>query len=84
MEKTINFDGYNVAAIKKRYANGDCLCDIRQEVVSEATETTEASVQVVKQDKDIVFVADKLPFELTAEDIDILNPKPTKNEQVLH
>lgn len=83
MEKKIEFDGYNVAVIKKRYANGDCLCDLRQEVVSEATETTEASVQVVKQDKDIVFLADKLPFELTAEDIEVLNPKQVENQPTL-
>ncbi len=83
MEKTISFDGYNVAVIKKRYANGDCLCDLRQEVVSESTETTDASIQVVKQDKDIVFMADKLPFELTAEDIEVLNPKAVESQPTI-
>ena len=80
MEKQIEFDGYNVAVIKKRYQNGDCLCDLRQEVKTEKTETTDESIQVVKSDKDIVFLSGNLPFELTAEDIEALNPKPVENQ----
>lgn len=74
MEKLIEFDGYTVAVIKKMYANGDCLCDVRQEVKTEKTDTTDESIQIVKSDTDIVF-SKPYPFELTAEDLEMLNPK---------
>ena len=75
MEKTINFDGYTVAVIKKHYPNGDCLCDIRQEIKTEKTDIAEESVQIIKQDTDIVF-SYPWPFELTEEDFQELNPTP--------
>lgn len=64
MEKQIEFDGYTVAVIKKRYPNGDCLCDL---------------IGDEKSDTNIVFKADNLPFELTPEEIEFLNPKYTPN-----
>jgi len=79
MEKTINFDGYTVCVIKKRYPNGDCLCDLRSELKTEKTDTTDASIQILKTDKDIVFTADNLPFTLTALQIEKLNPTPVIN-----
>ena len=83
MEKTIAFDGYTVAVIKKSYPNGDCLCDIRQELKTEKTDTTDASIQILKTDKDIIFTADKLPFKLTEKQIEFLNPKPTEMKTVM-
>lgn len=74
MKKTINFNGYNVAEIVKRYSSGDCLCNISQVVKTEKTDTTDASEQTVKSDTNIIFMADKLPFELTEKDIAILTP----------
>lgn len=76
MEKTINFDGYNVAVIKKRYPNGDCLCDLAQVVKTEKTDITDASEQILKSDTNIIFTADNLPFTLTALQIEKLNPTP--------
>jgi hypothetical protein len=73
MEKKITFDGYNVVIIKKLYPNGDCLCDLRAEVV------TDESVQITKQDTDIIF-SKPYPFTLTKSDINILTPKQNENK----
>ena len=75
MKKTIDFNGYNVAEIVKRYPNGDCLCNVYEVVKTEKTDTTDASEQIVKSDTNIVFIADSLPFELTESDIELLMPK---------
>jgi len=77
MKKTIDFNGYNVAEIMKRYPNGDCLCNISQVVKVEATDATDASEQIIKSDTNIVFKADKLPFKLSAKEIEKLNPTPS-------
>jgi len=82
MKKTIDFNGYNVAEIVKRYPNGDCLCNIAEVVKTEATDTTDASEQVIKSDTNIVFTADQLPFTLTVEEIEGLNPTPVSNTDI--
>jgi len=79
MKKTIDFNGYNVAEIVKRYPNGDCLCNIAQVVKTEKTDTTDASEQIVKYDTNIVFLCGHLPFTLTDDDILELTPKEPEN-----
>jgi len=68
MKKTINFNGYNVAEIVKRYPNGDCICNV-YEVVK-----TDESEKIIKSDTNIVFTAGNLPFRLTTKDREELNP----------
>lgn len=82
MKKTINFNGYNQAEIVKRYPNGDCLCNVLEVVKTEKTDTTDASEQIIKSDTNIIFTADKLPFTLTALQIEKLNPTP-KNVDII-
>lgn len=68
MKKTIDFNGYNVAEIVKRYPNGDCLCNVYAVVKKDKFD------QIIKYDTNIVFTGDNLPFDLTEEEIISLKP----------
>ena len=79
MNKLIEILGYNQVTIKKRYANGDCLCDVQLIETTEATETTEAVEVVVKSDTDIILTYEQL--ELMDEEIEDLNPTKVMQDE---
>lgn len=69
MNKQIDLLGYNQVTIKKRYVNGDCLCDVELVETIEEVETVKAS------DTNLIFTSKQLA--LTDEEIDVLNTVPT-------
>lgn len=62
--KTIDFDGYNKAEIITVLENGDVLCNVSAEDENGA---------VTKHDRNILFFAESLPFEITNEELEQLN-----------
>ena len=74
MEKVINIEGFNKAIIKKLYDNDSVLCDLIEEQVVEATDTTEGQITEVRRESNISFDKGDYPFVLTDEDILELRP----------
>jgi len=71
MEKIIDFDGYNVAIIKKLYENGNCLCDLQ---------FVDENGALGKNDTDLLFWGDGYwPFELSKEEFEELCSEPNIN-----
>ena len=64
MIKEINHDGFNQAVITHYHEGGECICTL-QEVVDEV---------VVRECQDIVL-KDGVHFNLTEEELNILNPQ---------
>ena len=71
MEKIIDFQGFNVAVVKRLYDNDSTLCDLIQKEVDENGEITDS---VVKYESDFIFHKDNSPFVLTDEDVLELRP----------
>lgn len=59
MEKAVQFDGYNMASVKKINPDGSVTCDLK----------TTLNGLVVKEDRDISFDYGHWPFDLTPEEI---------------
>ena len=74
MEKTIDFQGFNKAIVKRLYDNDSVLCDLIEEQVVEATDTTEGQINEVRRESNISFDKGDYPFVLTDEDILELRP----------
>lgn len=79
MEKVINIEGFNKAIIKKLYDNDSVLCDLVEEQVVDATDSTEGQVNEVRRESNISFDKGDYPFVLT--DADILELRPPIVEQ---
>lgn len=62
--KDISFDGYNKAEIITVLENGDVLCNVSAE---------NENGTVTKHDRNILFFAESLPFEITNEELELLN-----------
>ena len=69
MEKTIDFQGFNKAIVKRLYDNDSVLCDLIEEQVVEATDTTEGQINEVRREDNISFDKGDYPFVLTDADI---------------
>lgn len=79
MEKQIDFQGFNKAVIKKLYDNDSVLCNLIEEQVVEATDTTEGQITEVRRESNISFDKGDYPFVLT--DADILELRPPAVEE---
>ena len=74
IEKQIDWDGYNIAEIISINDADEPLCNLKKVGENGA---------VIKQDSNISFPADNMPFELTAEEIEeIKNPATDTNSAV--
>lgn len=82
MEKVINIEGFNKAIIKKLYDNDSVLCDLIEEQVAEATETTEGQITEVRRESNISFDKGDYPFVLTDEDILELRPPVVEKPEI--
>lgn len=80
---TKSVGNFTHADVLKLYANGTVDCDML--IIMQQTDQETKVVTEVEQyrEKGTSFLPE-YPFELTDEDIDILTPKPTQNEQILH
>jgi len=67
VKKEIDWDGYNEATVKKIDKDGSILCDLRHIELKDEEEI------VSKSDINISFPSDNCPFELTQDEIDIIN-----------
>jgi len=75
IEKQIDWNGYNVAEIISVNEAGEPLCNLKQ--------VNEEDGWIAKQDNNISFPADNMPFELTADEIEeIKNPVTDANSAV--
>ena len=63
IEKQIDWDGYNIAEIISINDADEPLCNLKKVGENGA---------VIKQDSNISFPADNMPFELTEDDLNIL------------
>jgi len=62
--KQIDWDGYNIAEIISINDADEPLCNLKKVGENGA---------VIKQDSNISFPADNMPFELTAEEVEEIN-----------